>query len=214
MASAQPHRFKRSDFLDSHKAVTPLAILAMMAFYQEWNHTAWIYLATHGTYALLWVYKGFTFPDRQFLVPCSIPYGVFYVWLPLSLYWIAGWLVMSRHVQAPPWYLAMCVSLTATGIFFHYVGDMQKHMHMQYRKGTLLTEGVWAGCRNPNYFGELLIYLGFGLLAMHWLPMAILGTMVVGLWVPNMRLKDKSMSRYPEFAAWKARTGKIVPYLL
>ena len=36
--------------------------------------------------------------------------------------------------------------------------DMQKHMTLAHRKGTLLTDGLWGLVRNPNYLGELLIY--------------------------------------------------------
>ena len=61
--------------------------------------------------------------------------------------------------------------------------------------------------------GELLIYLGFQLLAMDPLPLVFLSLMVVGYWVPNMRAKDASLARYAEFAAWKARTWCFLPRL-
>ena len=80
--------------------------------------------------------------------------------------------------------------------------------------GTLLTEGLWGLSRNPNYLGELCIYLGFTLLPMHWLPLSALAVVVVAVWIPNMRRKDKSLSRYPEFAAYKSKTKLIIPYLV
>jgi steroid 5-alpha reductase family enzyme len=65
--------------------------------------------------------------------------------------------------------------------------------------------------RNPNYFGELLIYLGFVAIPMHWLPLTALAVMVLGYWVPNMIAKDKSLSRHPGFAAYKARSWRFIP---
>jgi len=67
--------------------------------------------------------------------------------------------------------------------------------------------------RSINYFGELLIYGTFALLAMHWLPFAILGLAVAVEWLPNMRRKDASLSRYPQFAEYKKNTRKFIPFL-
>lgn len=67
----------------------------------------------------------------------------------------------------------------------------------------VLETKLWSVCRNPNYFGELLIYGGFNLCAMHWIPLAYLALVVVGLWLPNMRKKDASLSRFEEFKQYK-----------
>ncbi|MEL7010308.1 MAG: hypothetical protein AAGM29_17120, partial [Cyanobacteria bacterium J06588_4] len=67
--------------------------------------------------------------------------------------------------------------------------------------------------RNPNYLGEILIYLGFALLACHWLPLVILGVFAALIFFPNMKKKDESLSRYPEFAAYKERSGMLLPKL-
>jgi steroid 5-alpha reductase family enzyme len=99
-------------------------------------------------------------------------------------------------------------------VWLHFGSDMQKHMHLQLRPGTLLHDGLWAGNRNPNYLGELLIYASFCLLAQHWAPMAVLGLAVFAIWLPNMIKKDRSLARYPEFAEWKARSCLIIPGVL
>jgi hypothetical protein len=49
---------------------------------------------------------------------------------------------------------------------------------------------------------------------MHWAPMAVAGIAVFGMWLPNMIKKDRSLSRYPEFAAWQRRSCLIVPRVL
>ena len=35
--------------------------------------------------------------------------------------------------------------------------------------------------------------------------------MIVGYWVPNMLKKDASLSRYPEWAEYKARSWRFIP---
>jgi steroid 5-alpha reductase family enzyme len=204
---------KQKHFIDLHKGATALFVLAMMALYDQWdNPTAWIYLALHGSYGLLWVLKSRIFPDRQWEQPTGLAYGLF-IWAGLSLYWVAPWLLAWRGVQAPGWYLALCVSLYTFGVFFHFAADMQKHTVLQLQPGSLITGGLLSRSRNMNYFGELLIYAGFGLLAMHWLPLAILLLWILVLWLPNMRRKDRSLARYPGFPEYKEKTKLFIPFV-
>lgn len=205
---------KQKHFIDSHKGATAPFVLLLIALYGQWdNVVAWLYLATHGSYGLMWVTKSRFFPDKNWEQETHIGYGLA-IWGALSLYWISPWLIVSgRSPTPPPWYLGMCVMLFSMGVLLHFVSDMQKDMSMRHRKGVLLTEGFWGIVRNPNYLGELLIYLGFSLLAMHWIPLVALFLFVVSVWIPNMLKKDRSLSRYPEFAAYKARTKLLIPFI-
>lgn len=202
---------RQRHFIDSHKGATGPAVLAMMAAHDAWtNPIAWLYLALHGTYGLLWITKSRLFPDRSWEKECSLAYGLV-IWAGLSLYWIAPWLITSHDLRLPPATAAACVALYALGIFLHFVADMQKDVSLRLRPGVLVTEGLWSRCRNPNYLGELFIYLGFGLLAAHWAPIAALGLFVAVVWVPNMLRKDRSLSRYPEFGWYRARSWRFLP---
>jgi steroid 5-alpha reductase family enzyme len=204
---------KQKHFIDLQKGFTPLFILILIALYDQWqNPTAWVYLALHGTYGLLWVLKSRFFPDRSWEQATSLAYGLV-IWAGLSLYWVAPWLLVSRNVRAPGWYLGLCVALTAFGVFFHFSSDMQKYAILHQQSPRLITEGLFSLSRNINYFGELLIYLGFGLLAMHWLPIVILLAWVIFVWLPNMRRKDRSLARYPGFEAYKQRTRLFIPFI-
>ena len=204
---------KQKHFIDTHKGATSIFVLGLMAFYEQWeNTTLWLYLATHGLYGILWVIKSMTFGDRNWEQRCGIGYGMV-IWGGLSLYWIAPWLIASQGMEAPAWLQGLCVTSFGAGIFFHFVSDMQKHIKLSLAPG-LLTEGLWARCRNPNYFGELLIYAGFSGLAMSWIPYAVLTVFLGAVWIPNMVKKDRSLSRYPEFEAYKARSGILIPFIL
>ena len=206
-----PHKY----YIDSHKALTGPYVLGLMAWYHAWdNLLAWIYLALHGTYGILWVLKSRYFGDKNWERPVPLYFGVV-TWVLLSLYWIAPWFIVTeRNHPIAPWMICVCIAMYGFGVFLHFAADMQKHMSLEYRRGTLLTDGLWSLSRNPNYLGELFIYLGFTLLAMHWIPLACLGFWFVAVWIPNMRKKDRSLSRYPEFAAYKAKTKLIIPYLV
>lgn len=197
--------------INLHKASTFLVVLVLMMLYHNFSVGAWVYLALHGTYGLLWLTKDYMYPDKQFeqKVPIQLGVTAFFI---LLLYWVAPFLLISRGVVPPAWLIGVAVSLNIWGVFLHFAGDAQKYYTLKYHPG-LITEGFFARCRNTNYLGEVLIYVSFAMLAMHWLPFLILAGFFAGMFVPNMLKKDRSLARYPEFAGYKARSGLILPRL-
>lgn len=204
---------KEKHFIDSHKSVTFLYILLLMLYFERWdNITLWIYLALHGTYGLLWAFKSMLFPDKQWEQPASILRGMV-IWTGLTLYWIAPFIIAWNDVQAPYWLIASAVSMNIIGTMFHFASDMQKYVQLRLNPGHLITDGFWRLSRSPNYFGEFLIYSSFAMLAMHWLPFLALAVLVGAAWIPYMRRKEQSLSRYPEFRDYKTRTRSFFPFL-
>ena len=204
---------KQKYFIDSHKGATAPVVFLLILYFNQWeNTTAWVYLALHGSYGIMWVLKSKIFPDTTWEAICSIWYGL-YIWGGLTLYWISPWIIMSGGVENTPIYLGICIAIFAMGVFFHYAADMQKHAYMKLQPGKLITDGMMYRCRNTNYFGELLIYLAFALLSHHWIPIAVLVSFMALIWFPNMRRKDKSLSRYAEYEEYKKRSSLLIPFI-
>ena len=204
---------KQKYFIDSNKAATAFVMLVLMAIFDQWqNPTAWIYLALHGGYGFMWVLKSRIFPDQAWEEHTGWAYGLT-IWGGLSLYWIGGFIVMWRGVQAPGWYLGLCVGIYIFGVFAHFASDMQKHVALKLQPGVLISDGLFSRVRNINYFGELLIYAGFGLLAMHWLPIVVLLTWVLFVWFPRMLKKDRVLAQLDGFEAYKARSKLFIPFI-
>ena len=204
---------KQKHFIDTQKGATAPAVLLLIWYFHQWeNTTAWIYLAIHGSYGIMWILKSAIYPDKTWEAKCSIWYG-FYIWSGLTLYWISPFIIMSTPVYNSPMYLGIMVAIFAMGVFFHYASDMQKHTHLKLKSGELITHGLMSSCRNTNYFGELLIYLSFALLSRHWIPIVVLVSFMIIIWLPNMRRKDKSLSRYPDYAEYKKRSSLMIPFI-
>jgi protein-S-isoprenylcysteine O-methyltransferase Ste14 len=91
--------------------------------------------------------------------------------------------------------------------------DMQKTIELEYHKGHLIQKRLWSISRNPNYFGELLIYTGFNLLSKNIFPFLVLFLGIVTVWLPNMKKKDKSLSRFKEFPEYEKKTALWIPYI-
>ena len=182
-----------------------------MTLYQNFTVTAWVYFALHGTYAILWLFKDRIYPDKSWEEEIPIPVGIF-TFLMLGLYWVAPFILISHNIEASPALTGVVVVMNTLGIFLHYSSDAQKYYTLKYHSG-LITEGFFARCRNTNYLGAALIYGSFALLTQHWLPFVILGLFCSLVFVPNMLKKDKSLSRYPQFEAYKQVSGLIFPKL-
>ncbi|NEP76642.1 MAG: DUF1295 domain-containing protein [Okeania sp. SIO2G5] len=195
--------------INVHKGLTAPVVLAMMVVYDNFGVGPWIYLALHGTYGLLWLFKDQVFPDAKWEEECSLGIGGV-TFLALGLYWVAPWLLISGGAEPPFALVAGAIALNLMGTVLHYGGDAQKYFMLQERKG-LITTGFFSRCRNPNYLGEVLIYASFTLLSMHWIPAVILGAFFAGVFVPNMYKKDESLARYPEFEAYKQQSGLLLP---
>ncbi|MGB7442139.1 MAG: DUF1295 domain-containing protein [Coleofasciculaceae cyanobacterium] len=197
--------------INLHKGTTFIVVLALMAAYQNFSLGPWVYLALHGTYGMMWLLKDRIYPDKQWEQEVPLGLGIF-TFILLLLYWVAPFILISSGSVPPLPLVAAAISLNIIGVFLHYSSDAQKYYTLKYHSG-LITEGFFARCRNTNYLGEILIYGSFAMLAQHWLPFLILAGFVAGLFLPNMRKKDQSLSRYPEFEDYKAHSGLLLPKL-
>ncbi len=199
-------------FINLHKVLVFPVVLGLMWRFGNVSIEMCIYLALHGTYSLLWLMKQSMYPDRRFNVRRPVWIGFLFVFLPLTGYYVAPYLIASRHVSLPAPVIAAIVSLYTFGIFFHYVGDAQKYFTL--RAGpVLITDGLFSRVRNPNYVGEIMIYSAFAALSAHWLPFLIVAAWSAFFFVPGARAKDKSLSRYPAYAAYRSRTAALIPFV-
>ena len=221
------YKVKQKYFIDTHKGLTPLFILYLINYYNQWdNMYAMLYLALHGSYGLLWITKSMIYPDKQWESKIPIWYG-FVIWGALSLYWISPYIIstgnyfinygnsqlFNKIFVYDTMYIFFCVTIFIFGIFLHFTSDMQKYISLKLNPGHLITDKMFSRIRNTNYLGELFIYLGFTLLAKDFLPLFGLFLIIVFVWIPNIIKKDKSLSKYPEFSEYKRKTSRMFPFL-
>lgn len=203
---------KTITYINAHKVLVVPLVLGWMWFYDNWTVEAFTYLSLHGTYCLIWLLKGLTYPDQRFQAPLPARIGIKFIFLPLSAYYVAPYLLISRHVSLPPYLMCIILCIFTIGMFLHYVGDAQKYYTLKLQEG-LIEEGLFSRTRNPNYLGEILIYASFAIMSLHWLPIAILVAWIFLFFVNSMVRKDKSLSRHPGFDEYRKRTGLLFPKL-
>ena len=109
------------------------------------------------------------------------------------------------------------------GYFFQSVGDRQLAIFVAKpeNKGTLMTQGLWAYTRHPNYFGEVLMWWGIALLGFAngfgiAIPLIGLISPLVVTWllryVSGVPLLEKHMKTKPGFSDYEKTTNIFFPW--
>lgn len=165
--------------------------------------------------------KDVHFGDASWLTTMS-PLGFVIVFTyPLAAYYLPMFCLVSNQcpggsfaVGNEPWVLGVGLFFYTIGMFYHFGSDCQKFYCLKHQKPrSLITDGFFAHCRNPNYFGEVMLYIGYGIWSCNYICIPTFASVWLILFVPNMLAKDASMSRYPEWKAWAERTGLIIPWI-
>lgn len=211
-----PKVCKFASVINLHKFLTVFVIASLMLWFGNYSTVAWVYLALHGTYGYCWLLKHVAFPDRSWEARVTVG-GAAVIFLFLAMYWVAPYLLISNvlgpdRLVTPDWFLALCISLYTLGLVTMMGSDCQKYFTLKYRSG-LITEGFFKYTRHPNYLGEMMIYAAYALLVQHWIPWIILVYLWTTLLFVNMLKADASISRFPEWEAYKDRSGMLLPKL-
>jgi protein-S-isoprenylcysteine O-methyltransferase Ste14 len=207
-----PRLVKLAWVVNLQKGGTLPFVLALMVATGNFSTTAWTYAALHGSYGLVWLLKDRVFPDPNWEVRVTFG-GAAMAWLGvLGPYWFAPVLLVTGHHEATPATLGLATLLYAVGVVVMVGADAQKYFVLRARRG-LITDGFFARVRHPNYLGEMMLYAAFAVVAGHWAPWLVLAFVWSAVFLPNMLRKEASMARYSEWAAYRARTGLLLPRL-
>lgn len=107
----------------------------------------------------------------------------------------------------------------AIGFIFETVGDAQlaRHIKNPANHGKLMTSGLWAFTRHPNYFGEATMWWGVFLIALSsvngWI--AVISPLTITfllLFVSGVPLLEKKYQGRPDWEAYKKRTPIFFPW--
>ncbi len=207
-----PRPVKMNWVINFQKGGTLPFVLGLMVLTDTWTATAWTYLALHGSYGLIWLLKDVVMPDARWQTRITAGGAFMTFALVLGPYWLAPILLMRDDTEQPAWLLVAAAIAYAIGVVIMMASDAQKHFVLAERRG-LITTGWFARVRHPNYLGEMILYGTFAVVAGHWLPWLVLAWVWLGLFVPNMLGKERSMSRYPQWADYRASTGMLLPRL-
>ena len=144
-------------------------------------------------------------------------------WLQAGILWVVSWPLFRavRGESALSWLDAMGIALFAAGFLFEAVGDLQlaRFKADPSNEGEVLDRGLWRYTRHPNYFGEILVWWGFGAIALASAPAEAWWTLAgpavmtfLLLRVSGVSLLEEDIEeRRPAYREYVRRTNALLP---
>ena len=171
--------------------------------------------------------------DSRFEQIKRSPVRFLQVWVLQGL-WVsitagAAWIAMTvAPAQQRPleWLGVVGIVVWVVALTIEIVADAQKSAFRAdpSNAGEFISTGLWARSRHPNYFGEIVLWIGVALVAVPvlqgWQWVALLSPVFVALLigrvsgVPMLEAKaDATWGGRDDYAAYKKRTPVLVPRL-
>ncbi|MFT7133662.1 MAG: steroid 5-alpha reductase family enzyme [Cyclobacteriaceae bacterium] len=167
--------------------------------------------------------------DRRFSKMKTIPAQFLMTWTIQGL-WVlvtfaAGLAAMTSVQQVPLEGFALVgTAVWLLGFVIEVVADAQKRRFRRDKTNiqAFITTGLWSWSRHPNYFGEIVLWLGIAIIAVPTLAGWQLATLISPVfvfvllnYVSGVRMleysSDKRWGDDPEYQAYKAGTSVLIP---
>ncbi len=212
---ATPRGWSELTAINAAKVLTILLLLALAAVLGVRDMRQVIYLSLHIGYCLWWLLEQWCFPERaRQLFTERVGPGRFLLALLFIgvLYSLPGVLAFLNPTPIAYGTVALALGLFIFGSLINASADVQK-MTAKAMGAGLVADGIWRRVRHVNYFGDLLRYLSFAVVAGRGWAYLVPG-LVLLLYLQRITMKEKQMSdKYPEFAAWQQRSVRLLPGL-
>ncbi|HKR82078.1 MAG TPA: DUF1295 domain-containing protein [Candidatus Saccharimonadales bacterium] len=156
-----------------------------------------------------------------------VAFGRFWLVRALVVWVVSLPTVLALHSLRRPstLWLTVGVAVWAVGFVVEGVADVQKFRFMldTKNKGAWVDRGLWHWARHPNYFGEIMVWLGvyvacvtalslpYALMALAS-PLLVAGLLLFVSGVPPLeKAANKRWGKNPGYKAYKARTRLLIP---
>lgn len=107
--------------------------------------------------------------------------------------------------------------LYVVGSYLNTASESARHRWKRQpaHEGKLYTAGLFRDSRHINYFGDVILFIGYALVAHDAWALIVPAFVLVGFLFGNIPTLDRYLARkYPdEFEAWAQRTKKLIPLI-
>ena len=119
-------------------------------------------------------------------------------------------------------YLLMLASvITLIAVAIETIADEQMRSFRKDRSnnGTTMTKGLWYYSRHPNYFGEIMFWIGIYLMALFtiktpvWLLIAPVSMVMLFVFISCPMMDARSLQRRHDYQSYMALTSSLIPWI-
>ena len=132
----------------------------------------------------------------------------------------------STNTVKPDWMMAAGILCWITGFSIEVIADQQKAAFRRSPENhnRFITEGLWSLSRHPNYFGEILLWIGIAAIALPVLQgwqyltlvspvfVFLLLTRISGVTMLESRA-DRQWGNDPDYQSYRDSTPMLIPRL-
>lgn len=134
--------------------------------------------------------------------------------------------ITSKIHKEPGIFLGLGLLIWIFGFSFEVIADLQKSRFRSQaaNKGKFIQSGLWSHSRHPNYFGEILLWVGIAVIALpilqgwQWVTLispvfvAFLLTQISGVPILEKRA-DAKWGGQDDYETYKQKTPVLIPKL-
>lgn len=173
-----------------------------------------IYLCLHTSYCTWWLLEQWLYPARKqmFNEPVGILGFCFSLGFVGLLYALPGYLAFTNPVPLSFTATAIALPLYIFGSLINTSADVQK-MTAKQEGAKLVSDGIWRFSRNINYFGDLMRYVSFSVVAGSiWAY--IVPSAIALLYLQRIFQKEQTMGeKYTEYAEYQQSSRRLIPFI-
>ncbi len=137
----------------------------------------------------------------------------------------AAWIAITSNHRVPlDWFAYLGVVIWLGGFAVEIIADAQKSRFRAdpANRDRFIATGLWSRSRHPNYFGEIVLWIGVVLVALPalrgWQYVGLLSPVLVAMLlirvsgIPLLEAKaDRRWGGQPQYEEYKRRTPVLVP---
>lgn len=200
--------------INTAKVLTIVCLVAFAFVFGIHDLRQVVYLCLHISYCLWWLLEQWFYPQRRQLFndPVGVIAFIFTLLYVGVFYALPGYLAFTNPLPLSITEAAIALPLYTFGTLINATADVQKLTAKQYSAG-LVSDGIWRFSRNINYFGDLLRYLSFSVVAGSPWAYLLPGSILL-LYLQRISQKEQSMSgKYPDYPNYQQSSTRLIPFI-
>ena len=169
--------------------------------------------------------------DRRFR-EVKQKFSGFLVWWTLSALWVflttvnALVMIINNVSYHNDYYFYFGLVLWVAGFSFEVIADEQKRRFrlQSSNKDQFISTGLWSISRHPNYFGEILLWIGMAVIAfptlIEWQHVSLISPVFIYLLLTRMsgvnlleKYADEKWGGDESYQVYKRDTPVLIPFL-